>query len=369
MNAKARILIVDDQPQNIHLLLNALQPEYDVIAATNGAKALELARAEDAPPDLILLDVVMPDINGYEVFQRLRDDVRTARIPVIFVTALTEGQSEELGLTLGAVDYIAKPFDPNLVRLRVHNQLELKRYRDRLESMVSEQVEEINSSHLAAIFAMSKLAESRDTDTGQHLERTQNYCRILARQLLKTSKHPDIIDENFIDAIYHASPLHDIGKVAIPDSILCKPGKLTPDEFEIMKTHSVLGAETLQSVAENYPSNAFLSMGLDIARWHHEKWDGSGYPDGLAADDIPLAARVMAVADVYDALNSKRCYKDAMHHDACREIICEGRAKHFDPDLVDAFLDAEDEFLVTARALDDSGLATLSLASAQVFPN
>lgn len=354
MTLKPRILVIDDEPQNIHLLLETLGPDYAVAAATSGERGLHLARSEEARPDLILLDVLMPELNGYEVFERLRDDVRTKEIPVIFITALSEGHSEARGLTLGAVDYIAKPFEPGLVKLRIRNQLELKKYRDKLESMVQEQVEEINSSHIAAIFAMSKLAESRDTDTGQHLERTQNYCRILAEQLLLRSVYANAIDEAFITSIYQASPLHDIGKVGIPDAILCKPGKLTPDEFEIMKTHALLGAETLQSVVDRFPSNEFLTMGLDIARWHHEKWDGNGYPDGIAGEQIPLAARIMAVADVYDALSSKRCYKQAIDHESCRDIICDGSGSHFDPALVEAFIAAEEQFVRIASMLQET---------------
>lgn len=347
---KERILVVDDAPENIHVLINALGDQYALMAATSGRQALEIAQSESKKPDIILLDVMMPDINGYEVFERLHNDVRTTNIPVIFVTALSEIGNEQRGLMLGALDYISKPFEPDLVRLRVRNLLELKKHRDKLESLVQEQLDTIAEAHLAAIFAMSKLAESRDTDTGHHLERTQNYCKILAETLFERGDCHDTINEEFIGTIFQSSPLHDIGKVAIPDAILCKPGKLTHEEFETMKTHSVLGAETLRSVAHRYPNNRFLAMGLEIAHWHHEKWDGTGYPDGIAGNEIPLAARIMAVADVYDALHSKRCYKNAMPHETCRAVICEGSGAHFDPALVDAFLAAESEFIRIGKA-------------------
>ncbi len=339
---KARLLVVDDTPSNIHVLLEGLKDMYTITAATRGDRALELARTQ--PPDLILLDVVMEGMNGYEVLAALREDVRTASIPVIFVTAQTDTKNEERGLELGAVDYITKPFRISVVRARIQNHLELKSHRDRLEQMVAEKVREAIDSHITTIFAMSKLAESRDDETGTHLERTRQYCRLLASHLRLSGAYPDLVDEQFIHRIFQASPLHDIGKVAIPDGILKKPGKLTEDEFEVMKTHTLRGAETLASVTDNHPHNEFIHFGLQIARSHHEKWDGSGYPDRLRGQEIPLAARIMAVADVYDALTSKRCYKDAMTHEEAREIIRVQSGFHFEPLLVDTFLAIEDEF-------------------------
>jgi len=340
---KARLLIVDDTPSNIHVLLEGLKDFYSITAATRGDKGLELARS-DPRPDLILLDVVMDGMDGYQVLEALRQDVRTANIPVIFVTAQSEEKDEARGLALGAVDYITKPFRINIVRARVQNHLELKTHRDQLEHMVEEQVRETINSHITTIFAMSKLAESRDDETGTHLERTRQYCRLLANHLHQTQRYPETIDADFIHRIYQASPLHDIGKVAIPDGILKKPGKLSQEEFEIMKTHTLRGAETLQSVTHSHPHNEFLKFGLEIARSHHEKWDGSGYPDRLRGTEIPLAARIMAVADVYDALTSKRCYKSAMTHDEAREIIRTQSGFHFEPVLVEAFLAIHDQF-------------------------
>ena len=339
---KSRLLVIDDTPSNIHVLLEGLKDHYSIVAATRGERGLELARSQ--PPDLILLDVIMPDLDGYEVLTALREDVRTAHIPVMFVTAQSEPKDEERGLALGAVDYITKPFRISVVRARIQNHLELKSHRDRLEQMVQEQVRETIDSHITTIFAMSKLAESRDDETGTHLERTRQYCRLLATRLHATGGYPDLVDEDFIHCIFQASPLHDIGKVAIPDGILKKPGKLTAEEFEIMKTHTLRGAETLASVTQNHPRNEFLQFGLQIARSHHEKWDGSGYPDRLRGGQIPLSARIMAVADVYDALTSKRCYKEAMSHEEAREIIRTQSGFHFEPLLVETFLAIEDQF-------------------------
>lgn len=333
------VMIVDDTPANIDVLLAALGDSYDVSVAIDGEGALELARQN--PPDLILLDVMMPGISGYEVCERLKADARTASIPVVFLTSLSTDQDEARGLELGAVDFVHKPFNPELVKSRVRNHLELKLHRDSLEQLVAEQVEAIAESHMATIFALSKLAESRDDDTGKHLERTQTYCKMLAEELHASEIHPDTIDDEFISTIFYASPLHDIGKVAIPDAILCKPGKLTDDEFSVMKSHTLRGSETIYLVAKRFPQNQFLRMGLDIARWHHEKWDGSGYPDGRSGEEIPLCARIMAVSDVYDALTTKRCYKPAFPHEKAVEIITEGRGGHFDPEVVDAFLRIE----------------------------
>lgn len=332
---RPKVLIVDDTPDNIHILMEALKDTYAIAAATNGERAV--AQAISQSPDIILLDVMMPGISGYEVCARLRDDVRTRAIPVIFITALTEEEDEARGLDLGAVDFITKPFRPGLVKARVRNHLELKRHRDNLQGLVDEQVEEINDSHIATIFAMSKLAESRDDDTGKHLERTQIYCRMLATEMSKESAYAGLIDAAFIETIFHASPLHDIGKVAVPDAVLCKPGKLTDEEFRVMQCHTTRGSDTLTKVAERFPNNEFILMGKEIARWHHEKWNGSGYPDGLSGEAIPLCARIMAVSDVYDALTSKRCYKAAMPHPTARDILHNDAGAHFDPGVVAAF--------------------------------
>lgn len=329
--------LIDDTPENIQVLMGLRKDEYAVMAATDGERAIALA-AREPMPDIVLLDIIMPGIDGYEVCRRLKEGGPTRNIPVIFITALTEERDETHGLELGAVDFVTKPFRPAVVKMRVRSHLELKKHRDGLQSLVDGQVEEIKDSHCSTILALSKLAESRDDDTGKHLERTQTYCKMLALELAKSEKFAMIVDEEYAETIFWASPLHDIGKVAIPDAVLNKPGKLTDEEFDFMKTHATRGAETILSVAKRYPNNFFLNMGLDIARSHHEKWNGKGYPDGIAEHDIPLAARIMAVSDVYDALTSKRCYKEAFSHEKARGIIENDAGTHFDPDIVQAFL-------------------------------
>lgn len=354
-----QIMAVDDTPQNLKLLENMLSDRgYRVIPIPNGEMALKIAAK--TPPDLILLDINMPGMDGYEVCEKLKEIESTRDIPILFISALNETEAKLKAFEAGGRDYVTKPFQIEEVRARVETHLHLRRlqqqveqYSHLLEDRVQEQVKEISDSQLATILAMAKLAEQRDDDTGKHIERTQIFCKTLAEELKGTRTYESQITSSFIENIYHCSPLHDIGKVAISDNILLKPGKLTPDEFEIMKTHAALGAKTLKVVQEKYPRNLFISMGISIARSHHEKWDGSGYPDGLSEDEIPLAAGIMAVADVYDALRSKRVYKDAFPHAKCRAIIVEGTGKHFNPRIVDAFLSVENTFKEIRDRMDD----------------
>jgi putative two-component system response regulator len=306
-------------------------------------------------PDLILLDIMMPKINGFDFCQRLTEDPKTKKIPIIFLSALNDTESKVKAFSMGGVDYVTKPFQFEEVKARIKIHLKLQKMQaekekqnQHLEDLVQEKVKEISASQLATIFAVSKLAESRDDETGRHIERTQTFCKLLAKKLLDHPRYATSgLSSAFVDNIYHTSPLHDIGKVGITDNILLKPGRLTSEEFEIMKTHTQIGAGTLQTVHGKYPNNSFLNMGIDIARSHHEKWDGSGYPDGLAGEEIPLSARIMALADVYDALRSKRPYKDAFTHRKSCAIIIEGAGRHFDPVVVEAFVDLETEFAAT----------------------
>jgi putative two-component system response regulator len=336
------ILIVDDTPENLDILVGILKNGYRLKVTTDGQSALELATA--AAPDLVLLDIMMPEMDGFEVCRRLKAKRGTGDVPVIFVSALDRAEDKILAFTKGGVDYVTKPFQPEVVRARVETHLRLRRlqkeqesYSRELESRVAAQVKEIAAGQFATIFALSKLAESRDDDTGKHLERVQAFCRLLATALRDDSGYSDQIDDEFIENIHHASPLHDIGKVATPDSILLKPGKLTNSEFEVMKTHTTHGARTLEAVASHYPDNAFVNMGISIAQSHHERWDGRGYPQGLSGEAIPLSARIMSLADIYDALTSKRCYKDAFSHEKARGIIEGEHGKALDPQVVAAF--------------------------------
>jgi putative two-component system response regulator len=360
------ILIVDDNEMNRDLLLRRLgKSGFQMASAENGKQALEMMREQSF--DLLLLDIMMPVLDGYETLMIIQNDEALRRVPVIMITALDDVDSAVRCIEMGAVDYVTKPFNPVLLRARVDASLERKRLSDQQETYrlkiensnkdlseeVRAKVREISESQLAAIFAMSKLAESRDPETGEHLERMREYCRLLSEQLSRMPKYRPIINRDFVENIYAASPLHDIGKVGIEDSVLLKPGALTDNEWVLMKRHPIIGAETLREVDRQHPGNAFIHTGIDIAEGHHEKWDGSGYPYGRSGEEIPLVARILALGDVYDALTSKRCYKDAFSHEKSRSIIEEGSGSHFDPDVVLAFFEREDEFMKVKMAFKD----------------
>jgi putative two-component system response regulator len=357
---KATILMVDDMPDNLAVLGEILRPDYRVLVASNGERALRIARAEPRP-DLILLDVMMPVMDGYQVLSKLQADPRTQAIPVIFVTAMNSMDDEERGLELGAADYIAKPLRPRIVRARVHTQLALKRasdlLRDRnafLEAEVERRLGENQLIQDVSIHALARLAEIRDNETGNHLRRTQGYVRVLGRRLQDQSRFAPILSDREVDLLAKSAPLHDIGKVGIPDHILRKPGPLTPQEWDVMKTHAKLGSDAIeQAERDALRPVAFLTLAKDIAHYHHERWDGSGYPEGLAGEAIPLAARLMALADVFDALISRRVYKEPMSFPAAREIIREGSGHHFDPDLAATFLAGFDEITDVANRYRD----------------
>lgn len=342
------IMVVDDQPANLRLMEMVLGHQgYGVRSFSRGR--LALAAAAQKPPDLVLLDITMPEMDGFEVCRRLRSDSALASIPVIFLSALGEMEDKLAAFQSGGFDYVTKPFEPEEVRARIETQLklhdlqtEVERHNQELQQVVKQQVREIASAQMATIFALAKLAESRDEATGRHLERVQMLCRLLAVEVGTRPNHAGPVTEEYVHDIFHASALHDIGKVAIPDAILLKPGALTTEEFALMKRHTTLGAQTLEFVLEKHPANGFVRMGIEIARSHHEKWDGSGYPDGLAGDEIPFSARIMAVADVYDALRSHRCYKTAKSHEESYDIILQGSGNHFDPEIVNAFRHVQD---------------------------
>ncbi len=355
------ILVVDDTPDNIALLGALLKDRYKVRAANNGERALVIA-AGQPQPDLILLDIMMPGMDGYEVCERLKIDPRTTDIPVIFLTAKAQVDDEELGLRLGAVDYITKPISPPIVLARVETHLTLKRARqflqDRngyLEAEIWRRSREVMAIQEATILAMASLAETRDNATGNHIRRTQHYVRILAQHLRHHPRFAAALNDEIIELLFKSAPLHDIGKVGIPDRILLKPGRLTPEEFEIMKTHTTLGRDAIAAAEQHLETpDSFLRLAGEIAYFHQEKWDGSGYPEGLWGEQIPLSARLMAVADVYDALISRRIYKPALPHEQAVALIREDRGRHFDPDITDAFLECAEQFRsVSARFADD----------------
>jgi putative two-component system response regulator len=372
--AQHSILIVDDTPQNLTVLGELLQPLYRVRVATSGERAL--AMLDNPPlPDLILLDVMMPGMSGHEVLQRLKSMPALASIPVIFITAMEGSKNEEHGLGLGAVDYITKPINPAIVLARVKTQLDLKDARDRLadqnswlEGEVARRMRENLLIQDLSIRALANLAEARDNETGQHILRTQAYVEILTEALADHPRFATELTPERIPRIIKAAPLHDIGKIGIPDAILLKPGRLDPDEMAIMRTHAEIGARAIRRAVETslaeataeesdqgHDAFAFLEIAAEIAGSHHEKWDGSGYPLGLAGDAIPASGRVMALADVFDALLNKRVYKPAKSLEETTQIILEGRGTHFDPAVVDAFMAHRARFAEVSANHPDPG--------------
>ncbi|WP_404361201.1 two-component system response regulator [Methylotuvimicrobium sp. KM1] len=363
-NSNAKILIVDDSPENLCVLSDLLQTQFQVRVATSGEKALRIAGT--APhPDLILLDVMMPGMDGYQVFKHLRADSTTRDIPIIFVTAMDSDEAQLQGLDSGAVDYITKPISPPIVMARVRIQLELKQARDRLshqnawlEAEIARRMAESELIQEVSIRALAHLAEARDPETGNHILRTQGYVQELAMALQNCPGFCDVLTDKFIKLLSRSAPLHDIGKVGIPDAILLKPGPLTPAEWAVMKTHARIGSEAIEMAEQEAAGQVeFLSLAKEIAHWHHEKWDGSGYPDGLAGESIPVSARIMALADVFDALISPRVYKAPMSYGEARDIIALGRGSHFDPVMVDVFLKHFDVFCEIADRYSESVMA------------
>ncbi len=353
MSRKQTILAVDDTPANIDVVKEILAGDYFVQAAINGQMALKIV--EKQKPDLILLDIMMPDMDGYEVCRRLKADAETKAIPVIFLTAKDDVMDEAKGFNLGAADYILKPVSPPTLIARVKTHLALYDQRRDLEDQVAERTEKLGQIQDVTMVAMGSLAETRDPETGNHIRRTQHYVRLLAKKLRDHPRFRDFLTPENIDLLYKSAPLHDIGKVGVPDEVLLKPGKLTADEFEEIKKHTTYGRDAIKAAeALLGEPQSFLFLAREIAYAHQEKWDGSGYPKGLSGEDIPISARLMAVADVYDALISYRVYKPGMPHEKAVSIIAEGKGGHFDPDVAQAFLDNDEEFRAIAKMFDDA---------------
>jgi putative two-component system response regulator len=356
IESTATLLVIDDSQENIYVLSGLLRPQYRVLAATSGEAGLRLAEC-DMRPDLILLDVMMPGMDGYEVLAKLRENPATREIPVIFITAVVGAEDEDKGLQLGAVDYITKPIKPVVVHARVRTQLQAKQARDwmknqnaMLEAEVSRRMADNNLIQKLSISALAHLAETRDPETGNHLRRTQGYVKQLAESLRNHPRFAHILTDHYIDLLTLSAPLHDIGKVGIPDSILLKRGMLTKEEWVVMRTHAKLGSDAIESAERDIEKPLeFLTLAKEIALYHHEKWNGKGYPNGLAGDSIPLSARLMAIADVFDALISVRVYKPAFSFSKSHDIIVEWRGHHFDPDITDAFLADYDIYVSIAQ--------------------
>jgi len=351
---RGNVMVIDDTPANLSLLTQMLMERgYRVRPLPSGALAMKAAVSD--PPDIILLDINMPDMDGFEVCRRMKEDAKLRDIPILFISALTDTEDKVKAFYRGGVDYITKPFQIEEVEARVETHLRLRnalveiaRYNNYLEQLVDKKVKEISDSQLATIFAMVKLAESRDDDTGMHIWRVREYCLALANGLRSAPGFADRLTDPFIGDLYNAAPLHDIGKVGIPDSILLKPGRHNEDEFAVMKTHTTIGVHTLQEVCGRYPKNSFLSLGAQIAASHHERWDGTGYPEGLRGEAIPLAGQIMALADVYDALRAPRSYKHAFDHATSIETILKGDGRtmpgHFNPAILPVFKGLGREF-------------------------
>ena len=360
-DTRRTVLVVDDTPDNLSLMSGLLKDEYRVKVANGGERALAIATTVPGP-DIILLDVMMPGMSGHDVCRRLKADPATAGIPVVFLTARSDQEDERLGLELGAVDYITKPISPPVVLARVRNHLELKRAGDllrnhnlMLESEVRRRTEDLQTVRDATIVALASLAETRDNETGNHIRRTQHYVRFLAEGLVGHPRFSEFLVPATVDLLHRCAPLHDIGKVGIPDSVLLKPGPLTADEFAVMKTHTTIGHDAIKAAerAMGHTDSSFLRLAGEIALTHHERWDGTGYPQGLAGEAIPIAGRLMAVADVYDALISARVYKPAFTHEFALREIAAGRGTHFDPEIVDVFLGVAGQIREIAQAHAD----------------
>jgi putative two-component system response regulator len=346
---RSSVLIVDDTELNVDILVEALGDRYDIQVAFDGESALAIIA--QSPPDIILLDVVMPGMSGYDVCIKLKSKEETADIPVIFLTAMTDINDKARGFELGAVDYMVKPFAILEVqaRLDVHLSLlnakkALKQQNEILEIKVKERTQELTLTQSVIIEAMASLAETRDQETGDHVMRTRFYVQLLAMRLKGHPRFSRYLSDVDPDDLGKAATLHDIGKVGVPDHILLKPGRLTPDEFEEIKKHTTYGHSILSKLVKRLPSNMFLKLADVIAWTHHEKWDGKGYPRGLVGDDIPIPGRLMSIADVYDAVVSPRVYKPPMLHEEAVDFIMSQSGLHFDPDVANVFKDLSDTF-------------------------
>ncbi|MDR2247878.1 MAG: response regulator [Treponema sp.] len=340
------VLVVDDVEMNVMILEEILKDNYNIITAGNGVEALNVLRKAEILPKIILLDVFMPEMNGYQMLEIIKADDTLKRIPVIFITT---SDSESAALAAGAVDFISKPFLPEIVKLRVKNQIELKNYSDSLEEMVAEKTAEATAILDSALQGLANVIEHRDLESGSHVNRTQLYCNALIDYLLESdSVYTGELRTMNPDMIVKAMALHDVGKIAIPDRILLKPGKLDPEEFEIMKTHTTRGKEIIGELG-NVNDSIYLKHCEDICYCHHERFDGKGYPQSLKGTDIPLAARIASLADVYDALVCARVYKPALPYREAIRIIQDGEATQFDPVLTSAVVTIQDKFKTIAE--------------------
>lgn len=343
------VLIVDDTTSNLLILAEMIKSIGYIARPVTSVKQAQAAIAINKP-EIILLDISMPDVDGFDFCEMLKNDEKTKDIPIIFISALNSTEDKIRGFKLGAVDFIAKPFELQEIKLRVNTHLkiyqmqqELKEHNRRLFKMVNDHVKKISDEQKNIIYAIMKLSESRDDEFGTHIENVGKNSKLLAMSLQFSPKFEKNVNSAFIDAIEMAAPLHDIGKMAIRESILLKPGKLTKEEMDIVHTHAEIGAKNLQEIYSHNEHNEFIKMAIEIAHYHHEKWDGNGYPCGLKGEEIPLSARITAVIDVYDILTSDRCYRKAYTHEEAMEIMREEAGKSFDPSIVEIFVKIQNQ--------------------------
>lgn len=341
---KKHILVVDDNITNLKIAEKTLKDLYKVtllVSATQTFKFLEKNK-----PDLILLDINMPHIDGYETIKKIKEREDLANIPVIFLTAQIDDESEVKGIELGAVDFIRKPFVPQSMLTRIKLHLDVKGYKEELQEMVREKTEMIEQLQDIMILSLAELVECRDENTGGHVKRTAKYVEILTKALIEEKVYDDILTPEYAQDLIRSAPLHDVGKIGISDATLLKATSLDQDEFEYMKQHTSLGANTLQKMIDATNNKSFLCIAKDIAHYHHEKWNGKGYPEGLKGEEIPICARIMAIGDVYDALTTKRPYKEPFSHEEAMDIIINGKGTSFDPKIVDVLERRHTDFLI-----------------------
>jgi len=349
------ILIVDDIEINRMILREMLQDDYKVIEAGSGGEALSILFDDKVLPTVVLLDIIMPDIDGFQVLERIQQDETTRNIPVLFITAADSDETESRGLKLGAADYVTKPFNHDIVRARVDNHINLARYRHGLEQLVAKKAAEVTRTYESTLEVLATIIEYRNLESGAHIRRTTLLTEAMVHRMLEKEHFRAALLNVNIHSLIKASALHDIGKIGISDSILLKPGKLTPEEFDVIKTHTSIGSDIIDSISSTLPDDdMYLKYAKDICHCHHEKWDGKGYPNGLQAENIPLSARIISVVDVYDALVSPRCYKGAYSHEVSTGIIKEGRGTQFDPNIVDMLDEVSPVFLKITEAHRDA---------------
>lgn len=341
-NDRSHVLVVDDNATNLKLAEQTLKPLYKVTSLLSGEQALKFLSKNK--PDLILLDIKMPGMDGFQTIKAIKSNIDTKSIPVIFLSALSESSSELNGLSLGATDFISKPFVPEIMLRRVGMQIELKKYRTDMENLVNEKTKMVEKLQDAIVLSITDLVEFRDKITGGHARRTAEYLKLLLEHLKETEKYREILTDEYIANILRAAPLHDVGKIGINDNILTKTGILDDSEFEYMKQHTILGGLAFERALEKVPGNEFLRVARDMALGHHERWNGAGYPYGLSKEEIPFSARLMAIADVYDALTTKRSYKEPASHDDAIALMKSLKGTHFQPELIDEFLECADKF-------------------------